>query len=145
MAFKINISDKGISWRTESNAEFLIGKSVGDKVNGEELGRDFEGYEFEITGGSDNSGFPLYKEVEGIGLRRVLLKKGWGMHNKRKGVRLRKTVRGKTIFEKTVQINMKLVKEGGKKLREIFQDQNKKEEQITKNIIEKDVESIISA
>ena len=45
-----------------------------------------------------------------------------------KGLRLRKTVRGNQIGEKTVQININVLKEGTKKLPEIFPDQNKKEE-----------------
>ena len=125
MAFKLNISDKGKAWRLENNAEFIVGLSVGDKFEGKELGHDFEGYEFEITGGSDISGFPLSKDFEGIGLKRVLLGKGWGMRDKRNGVRLRKSVRGKTISDKVVQINMKILKHGKKLLSDIFPEQNK--------------------
>ena len=125
MAFKIIIGDKGKAWRLEKDAEFLVGLSVGEKFDGKELGHELEGYELEITGGSDISGFPLSKDVEGIGIRRVLLKKGWGMKDSRKGVRLKKTVRGKTISDKIIQINMKVVKEGKKKLNEVFLEQNK--------------------
>ena len=130
MAFKLNISDKGKAWRLEIEGEALVGKSVGEKIEGKELRKDLEGYEFEITGGSDIAGFPLSKDVEGLGLKRLLLKKGWGMRDNRKGVRIRKTVRGKTISEKIVQINMKVVKEGSKKLGEIFSEQNKIKEEV---------------
>jgi len=37
-----------------------------------------------------------------------------------KGLRLRKTVRGNTVSRETVQINMKVIKAGRKKLEEIF-------------------------
>lgn len=136
MPFKLNISDKeGKSWKIETEETSLVGKSVGDKVSGKDVSADLEGYEFEISGGSDSSGFPLSKNVEGIGLKRVLLTKGWGMHKRPKGLRkkkapqpdglrLKKTVRGKTISEKTVQINIKILKEGSKKLSEVFPDQN---------------------
>jgi small subunit ribosomal protein S6e len=135
MPFKLNISDKeGKSWKLETEAEALSGKVVGDKVGGKDIGTDFDGYELEITGGSDIAGFPLSKDVGGIGLKRVLLTKGWGMHKRPKGdkkrvpqpkgLRLKKTVRGNTISESTVQINMKVVKEGKKKLGEVFPDQN---------------------
>ncbi len=137
MAFKIIIGDKGKAWRMEKDAEFLVGLSVGEKFDGKELGNELEGYELEITGGSDISGFPLYKEVEGIGLKRVLLKRGWGMRDNRKGVRLRKTVRGKTISNKAVQINMKVIKEGKKKLSEIFPEQNRAVEKVEEKKIEK--------
>lgn len=128
MVFKLNIGFKGKSWKIDKDDEILIGKSIGDQFKGNEIGEDFANYEFEITGGSDFSGFPLKKGVEGIGLKRVLLKKGWGMKDKRKGVRIRKTLRGQTISDKTVQINLKVLKEGTKKIEEIFPDQNKKEE-----------------
>ena len=125
MAFKLNISDKGKAWRLESNAEFLVGLSLGERFEGKELGNAFSDYEFEITGGSDMAGFPLSKDVEGIGLKTVLLSKGWGMKDKRKGIRLRKSVRGKTISDKVIQVNLKVVKEGKKTLSEIFPEQNK--------------------
>ncbi len=132
MPFKINMSDKGKTWKFELESDYLNGKSLGDKLHGNELKSDLEGYEFEITGGSDISGFPLYKEAEGIGLKKVLLKKGWGMHDNRKGVRLRKTVRSKTISNKVVQINLKLLKHGKKHMETIFPDQNKPKDALVK-------------
>src|SRR3989344_5923606 len=116
MPLKLNISEKGKAWRIEVDTEVLAGKAISDKINGGDIKPEFDGYEFEITGGSDISGFPLKKDVEGLGLKRVLLTKGWGMHKKPKGLkkkrvpqprglRMRKTVRGKIISEKTVQIN----------------------------------------
>ena len=42
------------------------------------------------------------------------------------GLRLRKTVRGNTVFEKTVQINFNVVKEGSKK----WEDLTKKAEPV---------------
>ncbi len=136
MPLKLNISEKGKAWKIEVPTETLSGKSIGDKFNGKLLNPDLDGYELEITGGSDIAGFPLSKDVEGIGLKKILMTKGWGMWSKPKGLkkkkprvrgglRLRKSVRGKTISEKVVQVNIKVVKEGAKKLSEIFPDQNK--------------------
>ena len=139
MAFKFIIGDKGKAWRMEKDAEFLIGKSIGDKIDGKEFGGDLDGYEFEMSGGSDISGFPLSKDADGIGLKRVLLSKGWGMKDTRDGVRLRKTVRGKVISEKVVQINMKVLKHGKKKLEEIFSDQNK----VPEKVVEKKTEAVV--
>ena len=125
MPFKLNISDKGKAWKLEIEDESIVGKSVGDKIDGKMIKSDLEGYEFEIRGGSDVSGFPLSKDAEGLGLKRVLLTRGWGMKDNREGVRLRKTVRGKQIAATTSQINLKVIKAGSKKLEEIFPDQNK--------------------
>jgi small subunit ribosomal protein S6e len=138
MPHKLNISDKGKSWKLEVEETILSVKAVGDKFNGKDVKPELEGYELEIMGGSDKSGFPISKDVEGIGLKKVLLKKGWGMHKRpkgdkkkvpqSKGLRLRKTVRGKVISDKTAQINIKVIKEGNKKLEEIFPEQNKPKE-----------------
>ncbi|MFA5248869.1 MAG: S6e family ribosomal protein [Patescibacteria group bacterium] len=136
MPFKINIGTKeGKTYKLEVESEELNGKSLGDTIPGKDVSKDFEGYEFEITGTSDKSGFTSMKEVEGIGLKKVLLKYGKGMHKRSKkegkkkrsnptpkGLRLRKTVRGKIISPAITQINLKLIKEGSKKLKEIFPD-----------------------
>ena len=135
MTLKLNLSHKGKTWKIEVESSILAGKSLGDKIQGKEIKPELEGYELKITGGSDFAGFPMKKDVEGIGLKRVLLTKGWGMHKRPrgdkkkvpqpKGLRLRKTVRGKTISEKTIQVNMNILKQGSKKLKEIFPEQNK--------------------
>jgi len=139
MAFKFNISEKtGKTFKLESEATSLIDKELHDKIQGTELSEDLEGYEFEITGASDKSGFTSMKEVPGFGIKKVLLTygKGFKVKPKRegkkkqsnptpKGLRMRKTVRGKIISEDIRQINLKILKEGKKKLSEIFPEQNK--------------------
>jgi len=126
MVFKINISDKGKAWRIESENSLLVGKSVGEVIKGEEIKPELSGYELEITGGSDNAGFPLFDEVEGVYLKKVLLTKGFGMKKaKPHGLRKRKTVRGKVISEAVTLVNMKVLKAGSKKLEEVFPEQNK--------------------
>lgn len=128
MVLKLNISNKGKSWKLEVETDVLAGKSVGETIDGKEIKPELAGYELRITGGSDIAGFPMKESAEGIGLRRVLLTKGWGMKDSTKGIRRRKTVRGKTIAEKIVQVNINVVKEGSKKLEEIFPEQNKPKE-----------------
>ena len=142
MAFKINISEKsGKTFHLESDSEELIGKELHDKISGKEILGDLEGYEFEITGTSDKAGFTSLKEVEGIGLNRVLLSYEKAMKkrpkkegkikrskNKPKGLRLRKTVRGKVISTEIVQINLKVLNKGNKNLAEVFSEQNKEKE-----------------
>ena len=139
MAFKLNISEKNKAWKLETESELLIGKKIGEKVKGEEISSNLAGYELEITGTSDKAGFPGFKEVDGPGLTRKLLGYGKGMHKRPKGLsktpgrkprglRLRKTVRGNTISTDIIQINMKVIKQGSKKLKEIFPEQNKPKE-----------------
>ena len=67
MPFKINISEKtGKTFHLEIESEELIGKELHNKVEGKDISPDLEGYEFEITGASDNAGFTAMKNVEGI-------------------------------------------------------------------------------
>lgn len=119
----------GKTWKIETSSEGFNGMKLGDKVEGKDLSPELAGYDLEITGASDKAGFPAKRDLDGQGLQRVLLKKGWGMHTSRpKGLRLRKTVRGNTISADILQINLKILKEGPKKLEEIFSDQNKLKE-----------------
>ncbi|MBR9704089.1 30S ribosomal protein S6e [Candidatus Pacearchaeota archaeon] len=120
MAFKINVSDKGKTLQIETESEFFVGKKIGDNFNGKEASTDLEGYELSITGTSDLSGIPGFSDLEGPQYHRILLKKGPGMKDKRKGIRLRKTLRGEEISLKTVQINTKVEKEGSKKFSEVI-------------------------
>ncbi|RME53160.1 30S ribosomal protein S6e [Candidatus Woesearchaeota archaeon] len=100
---------------SEEQSAALRGKKIGDVVKGDVLG--LEGYELEITGGSDNCGFPMRKDVEGTGRKRILAVKGIGLKkNPVKGRRIRKTVAGNTISLRTVQVNMKVKKPGKKPL-----------------------------
>ncbi len=139
MSFKINISNKqGKTFKLETDAPAIAGKQLHDKINGKDVSPDLEGYEMEITGASDKSGFTAVKEVEGVGLKKVLLSYGKAMkkrprkEGKKKlsnknprGLRLRKTVRGKVISDAISQINLKILKQGNKKLSEIFPKQIK--------------------
>lgn len=126
MPFKVNIATKdGKTWKLEAESEALIGKSLKQKIEGKDVSPDLQGYEFIIQGATDFAGFAHSERIEGTQLRKLLLTKGWGMKNPTKGLRKRKTYRGKELSEKTVQINLILEKEGTKKLSEIFPDQNK--------------------
>jgi small subunit ribosomal protein S6e len=142
MPFKINISNKdGKTFHLETEAEALIGKKVGETINGEDIGEDLNGYALEIMGGSDKAGFPLKKDVEGISLKKVLLTRGFNLkrkprrEGKRKrvrmpeGLRMKKTVRGNTISPDVIQINVRVKKAGQKKLEEIFPGQGKGKKQ----------------
>ncbi len=144
MPFKINVSNKGKTIKFEEvENEELIDKSIGETIKGEEISRELEGYELEISGTSDKAGFPGSKDIEGAGLKRILLTKGKFMHNRRKGIRLRKTLRGKLISNATIQINTKVLKEGKIK----FKDLSKKEtptESIEEKPKEKKEESLPS-
>lgn len=120
MAFKINVSHNGKTYKVETESEILVGKKIGDKIPGNDVSENFKEYELLITGTSDLSGIPGFRGLEGDSYHRRLLTFGPGMKNKKKGIRLRKTQRGEIISLKTHQINMKVLKEGDKKFSDIF-------------------------
>jgi ribosomal protein S6E (S10) len=121
MVFKINVSNKGRTFKAETDNEGFIRMKIGDKLQGLVVSPELEGYTLEITGTSDMAGFPGIKGEAGSQLRKLLLTKNEkGMNLTRPaGLRLKKSVRGEEISEKTVQINTKVLKEGSKKWDEL--------------------------
>ncbi len=91
------------------------GKKIGDIVKGGFIG--FANYEFEITGGSDSSGFPMRKDVHGPVKKRILVsKRAIGYKPRRKGEKRRKTVRGNEITFDMTLINLKVIMYGESEL-----------------------------
>lgn len=127
--FKIVISEKGKSYPknlSNEESEVFLSKRIRDKISGDSFG--LRGYEFEITGGSDKEGFPMRLDVEGLARRRIFITKGnVGTRIRKKGLRIRKAIRGNTISQFTSQINLKVVKNGKKSLDEIFGETKKEE------------------
>jgi small subunit ribosomal protein S6e len=116
--FKLVLSSKdGKSYQREvkdKEAIPFLGKKIGDKIAGDGFG--LAGYEVEITGGSDYCGFPMRKDVQGTGRKRILAVAGVGLKKKGKGQRQRKTVCGNAIHGRIAQVNLKILKEGKEKL-----------------------------
>ena len=121
MVFKFNVSHKGRTFKAESDNEAFIRMKISDRINGELVSAELDGYELEITGTSDTAGFPGIKGQVGPQLRGLLLTKDdLAMNETRpQGLRLKKSVRGEEISDKTLQINTKVMKEGKKKFDEI--------------------------
>ncbi|VVC01583.1 30S ribosomal protein S6e [uncultured archaeon] len=96
----------------------LIGKKMGDKLEGGALGAD--GYTLEITGGSDLAGFPIRRDVSGPRRAGVILSSGTGFTKHEKGVRAKRNVRGNIISDQIMQVNAKVSSYGSKGLEELF-------------------------
>ena len=113
--FKVVISNPGTGLSVQREvkdpaAKAFLGLKIGDAVKGEVI--DLQGYEFEITGGSDFCGFPMRRDVVGVGRKKILSYGGTGVRKQEKGMLQRKTVCGNTIHAKIVQVNLKAVKAG---------------------------------
>ncbi|RLE55553.1 MAG: 30S ribosomal protein S6e [Candidatus Methanomethylicota archaeon] len=85
----------------------LIGLRIGEIVDGSIIG--LENVKLKITGGSDLAGFPMVPYLPGGRKYRVLLSGKPGFKPREKGLRKRVMVRGNTITEDIVQINMVVV------------------------------------
>ena len=134
--FKINISDTktGKSYKkvvSETEANLFKGKKLGEKISGNSFG--LSGYELQITGGSDRQGFAMRIDIDGTGRKKPLIVSGVGAKKKEKGIKQRRTIRGNIIDEHIAQINLKVVKEGSKKLEEIFAKEAPAEEKKEEN------------
>jgi small subunit ribosomal protein S6e len=122
MAFKIVISEPKVrrAWQIEKDVPSLIGKKIGDKVDGSLIG--LAGFTLQITGGSDKDGFPMRSDLDGVVRKKALLTKGVGFRGIKKirkvkykveGMRKRKYIRGNTISDSIVQINFKILEGEG--------------------------------
>src|SRR5438876_810273 len=84
-------------------AQALIGKSIGEEVEGKLLG--IGSLTLRITGGTDKDGIPMRFDIQGGAKKRAILSSGVGFKPKTEGERIRKLVRGRTINEDTFQVN----------------------------------------
>lgn len=109
--FKLVISDingKSITQELKDRtAQPLLGSKIGDIIDSAVIG--VSGGRMKITGGSDKSGTPMRPDVHGGVKKYVLLSRGIGMKNTRKGNRIRKLVRGKMVTEEIYQLNWLLL------------------------------------
>ncbi|NAZ26443.1 MAG: 30S ribosomal protein S6 [Nanoarchaeota archaeon] len=113
--FKVVVSDPktGKSIQVQTKDESLVGKKIGDIIDGSIINLD--GYKLRITGGSGFEGAPMVNYVEGMNKKYV-----WYDENKK--VRVKKLVRGNTISPEIVQINTKIEEYGNKDFNQIYEE-----------------------
>ena len=119
MQVNIGTSDGNVH-QIETEPEKFVTKEIGDEVDGSSLGLD--GYTLEITGGSDKSGFPMRKSIEGSERKRVMIEDGSGINSEEDGIRKRKSVRGNTVSTEIEQLNMKVIEEGSKSIEDLLDE-----------------------
>ena len=116
--FKVIVSDpeagtSKVVELEEARAAPFIGRRIGETIDGTVV--DLPAHKVQIRGGSDKDGVPMRGNVHGGVRRNVVLSGGAGFSPKKKGERKRKTVRGSTITDEIVQINMKIVEKSAPK------------------------------
>lgn len=122
VSFKLCISDpsNGKTFQREVKDNLtrpFIGLNIGETIKGDNI--EINGYEFQITGGSDYCGFPMRKGILGL-RKKIAIYGGVGFRGGARGIRRRKTVCGHKIHERISQVNLKVIKHGSKTLAEIF-------------------------
>ncbi len=128
--FKVVVNDtkNGKSHQVQvsgHHANSLIGKKIGDEVDG--IFISLPGYKLQITGGTDKDGFAMRTDLPGMIRRRLLLSKSKGFNPKEKGMRKKKSIRGNTINQDVVQINMKVVKHSSRPIEKLISTDEKSE------------------
>lgn len=126
MALKLVISDPKTGFSVQKEiaddaAKSFMGLKIGDKAKGELI--DLQGYEFEVTGGSDFCGFPMRRDVQGTGRKKLLAYTSIGFRKVANGILQRKTVCGNTVHPKIAQLNLKALSVGSS---DIFSEVKKK-------------------
>ena len=131
--FKVVVNDTktGKSHQVEvsgHHANSLIGKKIGDEVDG--IFISLPGYKLQISGGTDKDGFPMRSDLPGTVRRRLLISKGKGYNAQENGIRRKKSIRGNTINQDIVQINMKVIKHSSRPIEKLItKEEEVKEEQ----------------
>ncbi len=112
--FKLIVSDPStgkcvVSDLEGARAQALIGRSLGEVVDGSALGIMGSAV---ISGGCDKNGVPMRADVHGGAKKYIVLSSGPGFRPTKSGERKRKLIRGRTITDETYQINFTLRKVG---------------------------------
>lgn len=116
---KLNIScpstgcQKLIEVEDEKKLQAFYDRRISQEVEGENLGDEYKGYIFKISGGNDKQGFPMKQGVLVQKRVRLLLRKGHSCYRqRRKGERKRKSVRGCIVGADLATLNLVVVKIG---------------------------------
>lgn len=128
--FQVVVADPedGTTYQFEidgQDANRFQGRDIGETVDGGAVGLD--GYELEVTGGSDTAGRPMREDVPGTELKQLLLTGGVGYEPEVDGERRRVTVRGREISDDTRQINAKITSRGDSSVDELLGDADEDE------------------
>lgn len=91
----------------QSKLSHLIGTKIGDSIDLNISGLSLK---LKVTGGSDNSGFPMRFDVPGGAKRKLLLSSPPGYFPEEDGMRKKKTVRGNMVTQEIVQINTIIIR-----------------------------------
>ncbi|ORZ29591.1 ribosomal protein S6e-domain-containing protein, partial [Catenaria anguillulae PL171] len=106
-------SQKTFEIDDEKRYHVLIDKRISQEIPGDQLGDEFKGYIFKITGGNDKQGFPMKQGVLVNHRVRLLLSEGHSCYRPRRtGERKRKSIRGCIINHDISVVSLVVAKKG---------------------------------
>ena len=116
---KLNIANPTTGQQTcievtdEKKLRIFYDLRMGDVVDADTLGDEWNGYQFKITGGNDKQGFPMMQGVLKSTRVRLLLKGGSKCYRQRRtGERKKKSVRGCIVASDISILNLVVVQKG---------------------------------
>ncbi|KAI0163434.1 ribosomal protein S6e-domain-containing protein [Pestalotiopsis sp. NC0098] len=113
ISYPANGSQKLVEIEDERKLRDFMEKRMGAEVPGDNLGDEFKGYIFRITGGNDKQGFPMKQGVMHPTRVRLLLSEGHSCYRPRRtGERKRKSVRGCIVGMDLSVLALAVVKQG---------------------------------
>lgn len=109
----------------EEKRALISGKKIGEEIAGDDFG--LAGYTLRLTGGSDDSGFPMKRGISGARKAASLVSAGMGFKPRFKGQRKKKMFRGETYSTEIIQVNSVVVTPGAQPLDSLFPKEAKGE------------------
>jgi len=117
ISYPPNGSQKCIEVDDEKKLRSIYDKRMSQEVIGEDLGDQFKGYIFKITGGNDKQGFPMKQGILTNTRVKVLMGKGATCYRPRRtGERKRKSVRGCIVGSDIAVVHLVTVKKGDEEI-----------------------------
>jgi ribosomal protein S6E (S10) len=116
-------NQKCIEIDDEKRLRALYDKRISQEVAGEDLGDEFAGYIFRISGGNDKQGFPMKQGVLTNTRVRLLLREGVSCYRSRRvGERKRKSVRGCIVGADLSVLNLVVIKKGDSEIADLTEN-----------------------
>jgi len=117
ISYPPNGSQKCIEVDDEKKLRSIYDKRMSQEVIGEDLGDQFKGYIFKITGGNDKQGFPMKQGILTNTRVKVLMGKGATCYRPRRtGERKRKSIRGCIVGSDIAVVHLVTVKKGDEEI-----------------------------
>ncbi|CAD8092202.1 unnamed protein product [Paramecium sonneborni] len=113
ISYPLTGAQKTVEIDDDKKCSIFFDKRMGQVVEADNLGDEFKGYVFKITGGNDKQGFPMRQGVLFKGRVRILMRKGHKGYRPRKdGEMKRKSIRGCIVGQDIRVLALQVVKKG---------------------------------